>query len=121
VTTGTHSATFRDRSGEVVGRLTILRYVNTNHERSAVWACRCDCGRPDCKREVERSSHRLRGLRMRASCREFPRTPRPPKPPPSPWLVLLPEGVRQPWSRSAGEREDRDARLEWAFAHGAAA
>ena len=33
-----------DRTGDVYGRLTVLRYAGPNKWRQATWLCRCDCG-----------------------------------------------------------------------------
>jgi hypothetical protein len=109
---------YRDRTGEVFGALTVLRYVRTDRDRAAVFACRCDCGRADCKGEVERSSHALRNRAVpdcqvrQYNCRH-PWVPRE-----RPRLVRPEPGSlppRPPWSRSADERADRDARLLAAF------
>lgn len=34
----------RDRTGEVVGRLTLVRRVESNRFGHAQWLCRCECG-----------------------------------------------------------------------------
>jgi hypothetical protein len=104
-----------DRAGTRLGDLTCLAYVRTDKGRRAVWRCRCECGRPGCLLEVERNVEQLR--RLWPSCR-WPQ----PKPPVvakvrgRPARMLLPEGVRQPWSRTAGKRASRDERLLAAFA-----
>lgn len=39
-----HARNFKDRTGIKVGRLTFLKYLETNHRGNAVWLVRCDCG-----------------------------------------------------------------------------
>ena len=48
----------RDRSGERIGRLTVLAYTGkrTNSGHNAIWLCKCDCGNL-----IERSSGHLSG------------------------------------------------------------
>jgi hypothetical protein len=114
VTRGAHSASYIDRTGITYGSLTALAYLGRDRVRRAVWSCRCGCGRPDCALLVERTSaHLTRG--WRPDCRLRVRVARPPAPRPVPAMSVLPEGVRPPWSRSPGERADRDARLLAAF------
>lgn len=35
---------YKDIVGNRYGRLTVLRYVETNKCREAIWECVCDCG-----------------------------------------------------------------------------
>lgn len=35
---------FKDRSGEVFGRLTVLSCVGRNKHRQSMWLCKCECG-----------------------------------------------------------------------------
>ena len=39
-----HAKNFKDRTGQKVGRLTFIRYLETNKRGNAVWLVRCDCG-----------------------------------------------------------------------------
>lgn len=104
-----------DRTDDVYGHLTVLSYVRTDSGGRAVWLCRCDCGRATCRGEVERNSNRLRWTRApycnAPAARRGPSAPRP-----AACRVLLPPGVRQPWSRTPGKSAARDALLSRAFA-----
>ena len=35
---------FRDRTGEVFGRLTVILYAGKNNLQKSLWLCRCECG-----------------------------------------------------------------------------
>jgi hypothetical protein len=36
--------TFKDRTGQKFGRLTVLKYAGSDKYRNSYWACRCQCG-----------------------------------------------------------------------------
>ncbi|SRR5712692_7924723 len=36
---------FRDLTGQIFGRLTVLRCVGRDKHRNALWLCRCECGK----------------------------------------------------------------------------
>ena len=35
---------FKDLTGQIFGRLTVLEHVGNNKHRQARWRCRCSCG-----------------------------------------------------------------------------
>lgn len=55
---------FKDMTGQVVGKLTVLDYAGVDKGRAAVWLCRCECGQ-----EVEvRGTSLRKGDRKSCGC-----------------------------------------------------
>ncbi len=42
-----HGTRFIDRTGQIFGRLTVLRYFGKNKHGQILWVCKCDCGGPE--------------------------------------------------------------------------
>ena len=40
-----HAHNFQDLAGRTFGRLTVLSFRSTNHNRKPLWLCRCECGK----------------------------------------------------------------------------